>query len=345
MPPIWTRKGQHMPFEIRPWEAIDENYGCTILLGNGASISISPSFSYASLLQHAAEQHLLPEDAQRLFEFFQTNDFELVLRIVWQASNVNRSLQIPDQRTHAAYVSLRDCLIQTVRDIHPEHDQVSAHLPSIYRFLKRFRTVISLNYDLVVYWAMTHGLDIDDQHAFKDCFVGGGAFDDDWQRFRQPIRGDRSTTLVFYAHGSLVLCRNPVEQELKVHSRDAGLLEAILQLWKSERVVPLFVSEGTWQQKVASIQNSYYLSTVYREVLKSQRDTLVIYGWGFADQDIHLLQRMRDTGINRVAVSVFRGDQAYCNRIFQMIHDTLGAHVEVEFFDSESPGCWTHPAQ
>ncbi|NMG16699.1 DUF4917 family protein [Aromatoleum bremense] len=334
-----------MPFEIRPWEAIAENYGCTILLGNGASISISPSFSYASLLQHAAEQHLLPEDAQRLFEFFQTNDFELVLRIVWQASNVNRSLQIPDQRTHAAYVSLRDCLIQTVRDIHPEHDQVSAHLPSIYRFLKRFRTVISLNYDLVVYWAMTHGLDIDDQHAFKDCFVGGGAFDDDWQRFRQPIRGDRSTTLVFYAHGSLVLCRNPVEQELKVHSRDAGLLEAILQLWQSERVVPLFVSEGTWQQKVASIQNSYYLSTVYREVLKSQRDTLVIYGWGFADQDIHLLQRMRDTGINRVAVSVFRGDQAYCNRVFQMIHDTLGAHVEVEFFDSESPGCWTHPAQ
>jgi len=33
--------------------------------------------------------------------------------------------------------------------------------------LKRFRTVISLNYDLVLYWAMTYGLDIDDQHAFN----------------------------------------------------------------------------------------------------------------------------------------------------------------------------------
>jgi hypothetical protein len=111
-------------------------------------------------------------------------------------TSIGRS-EIPDQRTHAAYASLRDCLIQTVRDVHPEHGAVSAHLPSIYRFLKRFRTVISLNYDLVVYWAMTYGLDIDDQHAFKDCFVGGGAFDDDWQRFRQPIRGDRSTSLVF----------------------------------------------------------------------------------------------------------------------------------------------------
>ena len=175
--------------------------------------------------------------------------------------------------------------------------------------------------------------------------MGGGAFDDDWQRFRQPIRGDRSTSLVFYAHGSLVLCRNLVEKERKIHNLQDGLLEAVLQRWQNGEVVPLFVSEGTWPQKVASIQNSYYLSTVYREVLKSQRDTLVVYGWGFAEQDIHLLQRMKDTGINRVAVSVFRGDQAYCNRVLQTIHDELGARVEVEFFDSESPGCWIHQAQ
>lgn len=333
-----------MPFEIRPWNTIADNYGCTILLGNGASIAVSPTFSYESLLQHAAERHLLSEDSQRLFEFFQTDDFELILRIVWQASNVNRSLRIPDEQTYAAYVSLRDCLIQTVRDIHPEHGAVNVHLPSIYQFLKRFRTVISLNYDLVVYWAMTYGLDIHDQHAFKDCFVGGGVFDDGWQRFRQPIRGDRSTTLVFYSHGSLVLCRNLVEQESKIHNLQGGLLEAVLQRWQNGEVVPLFVSEGTWQQKVASIQNSYYLSTVYREVLKSQRDTLVVYGWGFAEQDIHLLRRMRDTGINRVAVSVFREDQAYCNRVFQTIRDELGAHVDVEFFDCESPGCWIHAA-
>lgn len=332
-----------MPFEIRPWEEISENYRCTILLGNGASIAVSPSFSYGSLLQYAAEQNLLPDDAQRLFEFFGTNDFELVLRIVWQASNVNRSLRVPDERTHAAYVSLRNCLIQTVRNIHPEHGAVSAYLPNIYQFLKRFQTVISLNYDLVMYWAMTYGLDIDDQHAFKDCFVGGGAFDEDWQRFRQPIRGDRSTSLVFYAHGNLVLGRKLVEQEHKIHNLQDGLLEAVLQRWQNGEVVPLFVSEGTWQQKIASIQNSYYLSTVYREVLKSQRDTLVVYGWSFAEQDIHLLKRMKDTGINRVAVSVFRGDQAYCNRVFQTIHDELGTHVEVHFFDSESPGCWIHP--
>ncbi len=332
-------------FVISSWEAISRHYGDTILLGNGASIAVDPRFSYKSLLKHAIEQRLLPADTQQLFDFFKTEDFELILRIVWQAANVNQSLQIPDKKTHSAYVNLRDCLIQTVRDIHPEHYQVSAYLPSIYQFLKRFQTVISLNYDLVVYWAMTYGLGIDDQHAFKDCFVGGGIFYDDWQRFRQPVFGERSTTLVFYAHGSLVLCRNIVEQELKIHNGDSGLLEAVLQHWQSEQVVPLFVSEGRWQQKVASIRNSYYLSTVYREVLTSQRDTLVVYGWGFAEQDLHLLQRMRGSRINRVAVSVYRdrGDQAYCYRVSQLIRDTLGPQVLVEFFDSESPGCWIHP--
>ncbi|VFR55852.1 FIG00450815: hypothetical protein [plant metagenome] len=58
------------------------------------------------------------------------------------------------------------------------------------------------------------------------------------------------------------------------------------------------------------------------------------------EHDLHLLQRMRGTGVQRVAVSVFRGDQAYCNRAFQIIRDALGPLVRIDFFDSESPGCW-----
>ena len=90
-----------------------------------------------------------------------------------------------------------------------------------------------------------------------------------------------------------------------------------------------------------AIKNSYYLSTVYREVLRCERETLVIYGWGLGEQDIHLLRRMRDTGIRRVAVSVYGGDQIYCNRVFPIIRDALGA-VLVEFFDSQSIGCWNN---
>ncbi|MCW6027132.1 DUF4917 family protein [Stenotrophomonas rhizophila] len=330
-----------MTYAIRQWLDIASNYRGTAILGNGASIAVSSSFSYGSLLGEASSSKLMASDVEQLFTFFKTTDFELILRIVWQASNVNRSLSIEDSRTRKAYLGVRECLIQSVQAIHPEFDQVREHLPAIYQFLKHFDTVASLNYDLIVYWALMHGYEQDDEHAIKDCFGAGGLFQDDWRRLRAPIRGQRSTTLVFYPHGNLSLCRDSVEQEFKIHSNDAGLLQSILTRWRSEEVVPLFVSEGISEQKVAAIKNSYYLSTVYREVLRCERETLVIYGWGLGEQDIHLLRRMRDTGIRRVAVSVYGGDQIYCNRVFPIIRDALGA-VLVEFFDSQSIGCWNN---
>lgn len=332
-----------MPHQVFQWAEIARTYHRdTILLGNGASIAVWPSFSYGSLWEHAQQRGLLADDVSLLFQFFDTSDFELVLRLVWQASNVNKSLRIQDNRTHQAYLNVRDCLIQAVRNVHPEYDRVSGHLPSMYQFLKGFDTVLSLNYDLLVYWTMTYGLSVQDGHAFKDCFVRGGTFDDAWWRFRELFR-EQTNTLVFYPHGSLALCRNAVEQEFKIHSDGENLLAAILQAWSSERVVPLFVSEGTMQQKVSSIQNSYYLSTVYREVLTSRRTTLTLYGWGLGEHDRHLLQRMRESGVQRVAVSVFRGNQAYCNHAYQIIQDDLG-RVDVDFFDSESEGCWLQAA-
>ena len=340
-PAINQQEGSDVPFPISQWSDISDQYqNGTLLLGNGASMAVAPSFGYGSLLDHARQNNLLTDDVARLFEFFETSDFELILRLVWQASNVNLSLEIPDERTHQAYLRVRDSLIEAVRAVHPEYRAVQHHLPHMYRFLKSFDTVLSLNYDLLVYWTMTYGLGIEDQHLFKDCFVNA-KFDDDWTKFRTRIR-ERTNTLVFYPHGCLALCRNSVEQESKIHAAEGGLLDAILGEWRSERVVPLFVSEGVKAQKVASIQSSYYLSTVYREVLRSERTTLTLLGWGIGEHDRHLLQRMRNTGIERVAVSVFGNSQAYCNYAHQVIQDDVG-QVTADFFDCLSPGCWIHP--
>ncbi|MBN9142458.1 MULTISPECIES: DUF4917 family protein [unclassified Novosphingobium] len=312
----------------------------TIILGNGSSISVSQSFSYGSLLENSHQRGLLSTDVLAIFNFFETYDFELVLRLVWQAANVNKALLIRDERTYQAYLNVRDSLIRAVREVHPEYAYVADKLPNIYRFLKEFDTVISLNYDLLVYWTITYGLSIQDGHQFKDCFTFG-RFGEDWWRFREAYT-EQTNTLVFYPHGNLALCRNAVEQESKIHKIGEKFLETILQEWEGGQCVPLFVSEGTAQQKIASIQNSYYLSTVYREVLTSQRFTLTLYGWGIGQHDRHLLRRMRGSGIQRVAVSVFRGNQCYCNYAFGVIQEDLGP-VQVDFFDSESPGCWIHP--
>ncbi|MBO9548929.1 DUF4917 family protein [Pseudomonas sp.] len=71
----------------------------------------------------------------------------------------------------------------------------------------------------------------------------------------------------------------------------------------------------------------------YREVLTSPRERLTLFRWGLRERYRHVLKRMRGIGIQRVAVSVFRGDQPYCNVAYQVIQGDLGP-LEVKFFDS-----------
>lgn len=333
-----------MSFEILNWQELSQTIrpSSTIILGNGASMAIDQRFGYHSLLEYANHNNLLTQDVHSLFDFFETSDFELILRIVWQANNVNTSLRIPDERTRNAYIDVRESLIASVRDIHPEYDDVSDSFPAIYQFLKQFNTVISLNYDLIVYWVMMYGFSIGDRHSFKDCFINN-EFQENWFDYRRPIYGDISSTLVFYPHGSLILARNKVEEELKItRNHEADLLNSILNIWQRGEVVPLFVSEGIIKQKVNSINSSYYLRTVFREVLPSLSNDLVIYGWGVGEQDLHILNNICNSHVDRILVSVYGNNQAYCNHIYHLINSRLGERVCVVFFDSQSEGCWNN---
>lgn len=332
-----------MEYKIYKWNEIEKYYeNGSLLLGNGASMAVDKRFGYQSLIEHAKDHGLLPDDVYLLFDFFNTNDFELILRLVWQASNVNRSLGILDEKTYAAYIRVRECLINTVRSIHPQHFEINHDFMPIYEFLKKFKTVISLNYDLIVYWSIMHGNELRDWHSVKDCF-NKQRFEQNWKRYRVPIRLDKSTTLVFYPHGNLILSRDKVESEFKLSNVEGSLLESILNAWQSEQCVPLFVCEGESLQKIKSIESSNYLNTVYREVYKDVGRKLVVYGWGVGKQDEYILKRLASSEIENIAVSVYGRNQDYCNRVIHAIYENISpGRVRVEFFDSESEGCWNN---
>lgn len=330
-----------MSFEILPWSEISDQFGDNLLLGNGASIAVDERFRYRSLKEHAIKNGLFSEDVQSLFDFFRTNDFELVLRIVWQSTNVNAALGIEDEKTEQAYRHVRDCLIDAVRDIHPEYGEVEDHLPAIASFMRCFKTIVSLNYDLIVYWAMMHGNKLRNGHRFKDCFPGR-SFDDDWSRFREPYGDDRDSSLVFYPHGNLILARDKLENERKIASSGNGLLESILDKWAAGSYVPLFVSEGTMDQKKKSIKTSFYLNTVYREVLTSFSNSVVFYGWGAGEQDQHILEQIARSKPRKVAFSVRGSDQGYCNWVNELVKQVCGEDCRVFFYDSASADCWNN---
>jgi hypothetical protein len=78
----------------------------------------------------------------------------------------------------------------------------------------------------------------------------------------------------------------------------------VVEKWESGDYIPLFVSEGDSSQKIKSIKRSFYLSNVYYDVLVDLGRDVVIYGWSFGENDNHILSKIKDGEIERIAVSI-----------------------------------------
>ena len=333
--------------DIALWDALRESAWDTLLLGNGASIAIHREFAYPTLHSIADAKGLLPTTAP-IFAKLGTTDFEHVLLACWYAEHVNVALGTPSADISAAYAEVRTALIEAVHSVHPIHADVAAELQRVGTFASAFPTVVSLNYDLTLYWAMLL-FNAANGSWFKDAFHHG-EFQTDWEYLRRPYGHAAGATLVFYPHGSLSVARDYIGDETKIAASTGAtgdLLEAITRKWSSGHYVPVFVSEGTSKQKIAAIRRSHYLTNVYEEVLPSLGESLVVYGWSFDERDQHVLDAISANPPKRMAVSVFTGQpdgdqQAFCHQVLKVIGRSLPG-TEVTFFDSRSPGCWNNP--
>jgi hypothetical protein len=329
---------------IDVWASLRDANWQTLLLGNGASIAIHNEFAYPTLHSVADAKGLLATTAP-IFAKLGTTDFEHVLLACWYAEHVNVALGTPSADISAAYAEVRTALIQAVHSVHPVHADVAADLQRAGTFASSFPTVVSLNYDLTLYWAMLL-FNTANGSWFKDAFHHG-EFQTDWGYLRRPLPPATGATLVFYPHGSLSVARDYIGDETKIAVAAGDLLETITHRWSSGHYVPVFVSEGTSKEKVASIRRSHYLTNVYEEVLPELGENLVVYGWSFDERDQHVLNAISANPPKRMAVSVFTGQseadqQAFCHQVLKTVGQSL-AGTDVIFFDSLSPRCWRNP--
>ena len=161
---------------LKHWSDIKASFGDCLLLGNGASIEMDGRFDYKNLLRMARTKHLITDRVKTVFDHFSTTDFEYVLKMLCHADSLNKALGVTETNTLAAYRQVREALVKTIRLIHPEYCDIEPRLGPFSKFLKRFDTVLSLNYDLILYWARMLANEQDTSVSFKDCFVSGGAF-------------------------------------------------------------------------------------------------------------------------------------------------------------------------
>jgi hypothetical protein len=324
------------------WSDIAADYNDGLVLGNGASIAFDARFGYASLRARAQEDGLIEADVQLVFDHLATVDFELVLRMLWHANQINEALLIEEPRTAAAYASVREALIQVVRSIHVGYEEVAGRLSLAARFMRHFATVASLNYDVLVYWAILASNQEAGTHRFKDCFVDDGHFRQAWRELREPIAPATATTIVGYPHGNLALAADFTGDERKLVAGGASLLECIFEHWKSGSYGPVFVSEGTSAQKLASVRRSSYLITMRGELLPSMNQSVVIFGWSIGDNDLHLLDAICRGGAPRYAYAVDPGspDVEEEKARVEALIVARRAGARVQFFDRSSAGCW-----
>lgn len=326
--------------KIVDWSEIEEEFRDALVLGNGASIAIHQGFEYQSLLQEARRRFLISKQVEDIFDHLCTRDFERVLLMLWHASRINKALRIKEKKTTQAYKSLRSALVKTVTKIHPAHSDVIVQLRHMAKFMKRFKIVLSLNYDLLVYWA-TQRENERQPNRFKDCFIHG-EFDSDWRRYCEPYGHANRATLVFYPHGNLALATdlNGIEIKLKA-TTDSSLLKTVTMEWQSGKYSPIFVSEGTSKQKVSAINRSPYLKTIFDSVLPKLGRQIAIFGWSMSNNDKHILRAICRGNLAAVAVSMVTSEpklQDKCSEIRKKIQHCTNARVI--FFDAKSSGCW-----
>jgi len=333
--------------KLRDWSEIEKKFRhSNLLLGNGASIAIDSRLSYRSLYEQVCNSGKLNDDLLNMFEYFETSNFEFIMRLLLEASQVNEALNIEEDKTKEYYYKLRDALISTIREIHPTYTGAEQLLTTIAKFLKRFGTVLSLNYDLLVYWSMLVGNDKLECQWFKDCFVDG-EFEKDFHYLYKPLPPAEGSTLVFYPHGNLFLATDIYSDEVKLsRSIKDCLLEAVLSKWQEKDYIPLFVSEGSTTDKFRAITRSSYLNTVYDSVLTGISDSLVIYGWSASEQDEHIFDAIDHKDIPDIAISVHTKNPSwasYCGRIEDRIARTHHLRESnLYFFDSQCEGCWIY---
>lgn len=253
---------------IYEWSEIKDEFTDSLLVGNGGSMALSNNFVYESLYEKAREKENLDQATQQVFSKFynNTHDFERVLYRLWQANYINHLFSVSDeekQKIKDGYNLIQKALLKAVKDIHPDHRELKGQLFLVGKYLSHFKTVFSLNYDLIIYWSMLEYNDkfrktLKDGFMTSDSISNSKAFaQTQIKRLRLPYVGNNSATLVFYPHGNLILHRTK-SSEGKIQGHKASytsILDTIADFWEENNSIPLFVSAGTYQEKLEVISS------------------------------------------------------------------------------------------
>lgn len=318
------------------------------MLGNGFSIACRPDiFVYGKLFERADFSKLSPS-ARKAFDALGTSDFEKVIKVLRDAEKVLSAYPgAPDPIREAMLQDaegLREVLVKTIASSHPEHpgDIAEDEYASCRKFLGHFNLIYTLNYDLLLYWALMHtedGEDPSSDDGFRKPDYDYGADYVTWES------GQSHDQNVWYLHGALHVFDTGTEiQKYTWVNTGVRLIEQIRDAL-SRDYFPLFVAEGTSAEKIKRIRHSDYLAKAYRS-FQSIGGALFIFGHSLASNDEHFLKLIEKGKVQHLFVGLFGDPNSETNRVIIRRAERMAqarkksSNLAVSFFDSESAEVW-----
>jgi hypothetical protein len=337
-----------LPNFDRAMRRIEQGKKPHLLLGNGFSRACRDDiFAYGALFDRADFKKCSPK-ARRAFEVLNTTDFEVVMRALRhtaallelyarEADPALRKQLLGDAK------ALREVLVRAIADSHPA--QPADISPDSYvrcrKFLARFGDVYTLNYDLLLYWAIMQE-QLAPELRFDDGFRTPDGGVEEYVTW-EVEKTDKQN--IFYLHGALhVFDAGHVVQKYTWINTGIRLIDQVRDALK-RGLYPLFVAEGESEKKLDRIKHSDFLARAYRSFAKIG-GTLVILGHSFADNDAHILQRIARGKVAKLLVGVHGDPESAANRrLMRRARDLALGRLErrplsVEFFDSTTAEVW-----
>lgn len=346
-------------------EAVADSADCRtrhLLLGNGFSIACEPGiFQYASLFD--AADFSSAQELRTVFELLNTTDFEVAIRTLENAARIVRAYAedgpaVAAQMTNHAS-QLKQILLETIARNHPEspnsiqQEKFWACRKFVNHFLGPENTgyVFSLNYDLLLYWALMHDdIPFGEELALKtdDGFrADEDALDADYVVWQGET--EAHSARVYYLHGALHLFDAGNELQKFTWSRTGDRLIDQARLAMNAGKFPLFVAEGTAEQKKNRIRHNAYLYQGFKTLVanvKTGTHCFFLHGHSLAANDDHILKRLSKGKFKKLYVSLYGDPGAAENRgIIARANKLAGLRpprfpLEVKFYDAESAQVW-----
>lgn len=318
-----------------------------LLLGNGFSIACRPNIFLYKKLFEQADFTKLSKAARKVFGALSTQDFEKVIKALRDSSIVLPVYSKNSIKTVQKFTSdadgLRELLVQTIAKNHPErpHEISDLEFDNCKKFLSNFKNKYTLNYDLLLYWTLMHnkpGSDPSSDDGFRKPEDNPESEYVTWEGYNSTSQN------VWFLHGALHLFDAGYEiQKFTWVNTGLALIDQIRAALNDNKF-PLFVAEGTANEKIERIRHNDYLARGLRS-FNQISGSLFIYGHSLAENDSHILRAIERGKLTQLYVGIYGNPNtpenlSIISRANKMNYAERKKILNVYFFDATTAKVW-----